>query len=220
MKAPRLQDCLFGAVVGALALWPPAHLALSRSGRFSSWRKAGWGMYATALASAAQRPVRVIVGGLSEPTTPQGKLESVRIELNNQDVTTQLRDQLGLTVLCRDKKGLSLRWSGQRVLPRVRSSLRALRQLDTEAQVPRFAQLLDELVVAEAGPQVWLLEVGQRRADVWHEQYGLSFDPYVRNSPSDPAGPSPRWTRSSTRFEPSPSGAAVNPRRLRIPAPP
>lgn len=64
---PRLQSVEW--VLSAwLLMWPPVHMALSRGLGFSSWRFAGWGMYATPERGTSE--VSVFLDGCIESSMP------------------------------------------------------------------------------------------------------------------------------------------------------
>lgn len=179
-----MRWCLHGPrarlLAAALLVWPMVHLGLSHAGYFSSWRFGGWGMYASPYPSPRQKPVHVVLR-----FDPDARLtrKPLRIWHEGRDITELLAGLHGLSLYAAGSElsGVTLRWPD--ALARLAESLRALRQLDTKAELMHLAELIDDLVpAAEVGTYSTFFALGERQADLLAAKYGVEYTFYSLSS--------------------------------------
>jgi hypothetical protein len=122
-----------------LVAWPVVHMALSLQGAFSSWRFAGWGMYATPYPSARQHPIEIMLG---VPGAAEARSRPLQIRVDGADVGRVLAEREGLvfSVSCSacSLSSLALSAQGAQRLTRLARQARQLqrqRALDALAAV-------------------------------------------------------------------------------------
>lgn len=179
MSTLPLRRAVTSALVLLLFGWPPLQLCASRSGCHSSWRFAGWGMYATPYPSPEQRPLRIVID-LCSSGEPAGPERPLRVTSAGRELSQLLATHAGLQFAARcapEERELAL---SEDALHAVTALGTAARQLDPAIHLQSLAaRLRTQLAAQGAHPVTLHLQLGSRRADPWAQRYGTEYQSYV-----------------------------------------
>lgn len=200
----KIEALFLLCLYGHLALWPVVHMNLSGRDYFSSWRLAGWGMYATPYPSASQIPISIVLRSASGSNVPQ----RVDVKCEGRSIAGLLLQSEQLSVLSND-----LGSNAQLVLPSRRSiselaqHLRAARQFRMGGGLSALGGFIHQLVreTLPEGGELYFL-IGERHVDLLERQFGIKSTLYRYWSDGtltiEGAGFAPFATSSNVEREP------------------
>lgn len=190
-----LQRSIRRLLLAAMVCWPLLHLALSRTGAFSSWRFAGWGMYATPYPSPRQHPIDLLVQ-CDGPSPNAASLRSLRVLSGEGDLTQTLAVIHGLhfVTTCKEPDLKALHLPGHHTLERLVSLAQRVRQLDRNRELEALARLVMEELLPAPARYSLRLRVGDLYAKPLSNSYGIKYQvfSYVKELQKEPPAPSRR----------------------------
>lgn len=189
-----------------LVAWPLVHMTSSKLGAFSSWRFAGWGMYATPYPSSLQSPIHIV---LSEPGAAAGARRSLDVHVDGAPVDVA-REGLRFTLACSSCtiEVLDFSLDGAR---RIAALARAARHLDAERSLAELARVVRAELRRDG---VEHLELHVRKSDRFAEPIPNRYGYHHRDYSFGPRATGPSSGSSAMLGHVEPSTSVARARRV------